>query len=166
MIGIVISIIGMWLLNKHHKKSEKKHTERVKQLSCEWETLSNELTVLQSAIELEQIAYNHALQTLVNQRSTTYEYSMALTDLKLELANCLRMQKIDVLHFKELSEDCIEAYLTYEQELQKSVDIEKEFNEAYLDWDEKCDGRFKKINDIRTRIKGIETEIKNICSDV
>jgi len=170
---VIVSTIAMWFFHKHHTKKSGTmtgdkvvDTNRVKLLSTEWEGVSNELAVVQQAFDAQQRAYNQALNNLAMQRCTLSCVYEELNELKMELGNYLRSNKIHVEKFKELSGDCIETYLTYESEQQKMTDMDMEFNNAYVDWEAKCEGRLSKIHSMREKIKTIEKEIQTLCSDI
>jgi hypothetical protein len=169
MLYIVIAVVGMWLFKRHSKGEGVKSrvdTSRVKQLSYEWEGLSNELALVQHAFEVEQIAYSNAYQILADKRlSVAYAFA-ELNDMKMELNNCLRAHKIEVEVFKELTDDCIDAYVTYERDQQELVDMEQDFSASYDGWGVKCGVRLTKMREMRKRIKEIEMEIKTLCCDV
>lgn len=163
--------IAMWLFHKHHSNKRVCNTEdttidksRVKVLSIEWEGISNELNVVQQVFEAEQVAHNQAVQNLTTQRAILSNACKELNELKMELGQCLRSNKIQVEKFKELSEDCIKSYLIYEKEEQKMIDMDNEFKKSYADWDVKCEERLIKINCMREKIKTIENQIKVVCS--
>lgn len=172
MIYIAIAIVGMWMLTKlqdeAHKKRERGSVDstKVKQLSFEWENISNDLAVVQHAFDAEQIAYNHAVQSLSHQRSLYANAYAELSETKMQISDCLRSNKLDVDEFKDLSHECVQGYLVYENEQQNFADMENDFNKAYNDWDEKCELRLTKIREMRQRIREIETEIKTLCSKV
>ena len=166
---VVIVAIGMWLFKKHCQSGHDQKVgdrNKIKALSTEWEGLSSELAVIQQAFELEQITYNNAVQNMANQR---YAYTFAydeLNEMKADLSSYLRNNVINVDVFKNLTDECMIAYSKYEHEHQKMVEMDNDFNDAYSKWDSKCEGRLSKINEMRLRIKDIETEIKNLCSDI
>jgi archaellum component FlaC len=165
-------VIAMWLFNKHRKKTlpEKginmTESNQIKKLSSEWERLSNELAVVQQAFEAEQIGYNHAIHNLSKQRLLYQDAYNELNEMKAKLSDYLKRNKINVIVFKQLSDDCVIAYLNYEHEHQMMADMENEFDASYGEWDTRFESRLSNIHEMRQTIKGLEHEIKNMCPNI
>jgi archaellum component FlaC len=168
---VTIAIV-MWLFNKQRKNtsSEKGITltesNQIKKLSAEWERLSNELAVVQQAFDAEQISYNHAIHNLSKQRLIFQDVYNELNEMKAKMSDYLKRNKINVNVFKQLSDDCVVAYLNYEHEHQMMADMENEFDASYGEWETRFESRLSKIHEMRQIIKGLEHEIKNMCADV
>lgn len=167
----VMAIAGMWFVNRCSKKHENKNKNgveltKVKSLSYEWEGLSTELNTLQQEFDEEQVAYNRAVQQLTTQRLSSTEAFSYLSEMKMELNDCLRTPIIDVETFKQLSGECVNAYLDYEREQHTFSEMDEEFNNLYANWEEKSSIKIAKLRELRQRIKDIEVEIKTLCNNV
>lgn len=157
MFYIVITLVAMWLFKN------RQDNEYIKQLYEKWNELSNNLSIIEHTYNTEQCAYTNAVQNLANQR---LEMSYALTELndaRHELNDCLRNSKIDVNKFRELSNECINCYLSYEGELQVLKEMETDFDTAYKNWDVKIKEHIDKIHTVKHSIKEIEVKIKQLC---
>lgn len=171
IVYAVIAIAGMWIVNKLGKKHDGKNKNvidlaRVKSLSYEWEGLSSELNTLQHTFDEEQVGYNRAVQLLATHRLNKTEALSYLSEMKMELNDCLRAPRIDVEAFKELSSECVSAYLDYEHEQLVFADMDENFNNLYADWEEKSNLQLAKLRELRQRINEIEVEIKTLCNNV
>jgi aspartokinase len=160
MFYIVITLVAMWFL-KNKKNQDQSHY--VKELSEKWRECSDNLSIIEHTFNVEQTAYTNSIQNMANQR---LEMSYALTELndaRHELNDCLRHSKIDVQKFKELSNNCVNCYLSYEEELQLLKEMEHEFDHAYKDWDVKIKEHINKIHTIKESMKETEMQIKQLC---
>lgn len=159
MFYIVITLVTMWIL----KNREQHQSQYIKKLSEKWSKYSDNLSIIEHAYNTEQAAYTNAVQNLANQR---LEMSYALTELndaRHDLNDCLRHSKIDVQKFKELSDNCINCYISYEEELQLLKMMEQEFDDAYKNWDVKIKDHVQRIQSIKQSMKETEEEIKQLC---
>jgi chromosome segregation ATPase len=170
---LVTIVFAMWLFNKHRKKNNVLEEEititeklQVKKLSSEWERQSNDLAFVQHAFNVEQTAYNNAVQHMSKQRAIVADTYGELNEMKAELSEYLKQNKINIVVFKRLSDECVLAYLNYEHEHQILMDMKYEFDASYREWNARLQSRLSKMRELTQSIKGLEHEIKDICADV
>ena len=162
----------MWFFNKHRKNTlpepgiKMTETLQIKNVSSEWDKLCIELTFVQQAFDAEQTAYKNAINNLSKQRHILSESFEDLNEMKAELSEYLKHNRINVVVFKRLSDECVVAYLHYEHEYQILADMEYEFNASYSEWETRFESRLSKISELKNSIKALENEIKDLCIDI
>lgn len=165
--GMIATKFLFWKIKKSSKSKEQATKQyilnRTKELSQEWEQLSQNVILLEEALNAEQKAYDARLQVLQEKQQ---EHSK-LTEMQVCGKNMLfdLMHNHDILPVTEFRTAC-DVYFGALSRIHDVVnelhEVEKEFTECYNDWGEKRKAKEEKLDILKERVAEIEAEIKRI----
>jgi DNA repair exonuclease SbcCD ATPase subunit len=165
--GMIATKLLFWKLKKSSNSKEQATKQyilnKTKELSREWEELSQNVILLEEALNAEQKAYDVRLQVLQEKQ----QEHRKLTEMQVCGKNMLfdLMNNHDILPVTEFRTACDVYFgaLSRSHEVVNELHkVEKEFAECYNDWGEKRKAKEEKLQILKERVAEIEAEIRRI----
>ena len=161
MVMQVISWLKFGRNSRRVIEKEMKEIDTSKALLCkEWDTLFQEVGIMEKALNAEQDTYNMFVKNMHILKSQQKCYETFLCGFKQDILSCLNEHHMDVDSFKTISEKLLETQHEYDVVSYRLYEMEKEFNKHYHSWDAKTEKKTKKINGMYDRMKYILNSVK------
>lgn len=165
--GMIATKFLFWKLKKSSKSKEQESKQqilnRTKELSQEWEQLSQNAILLEEALNAEQKAHDVRLRVLEEKQQEHSELTEMQVCGKSKLFDL--MHNHDILPVTEFRTACDLYFgaLSRGYEVADELhEVEKEFAECYNDWGEKRKAKEEKLQKLKERVAEIEAEIGRI----
>ncbi len=161
---MVMQVISWLKLGRNSRQLVEKEMKEIDTsdalLRKEWDTLFQEVAIIERALDAEQDTYNMFVKNMKFLKSQQKCFETFLHGFKEDISSCLSEPHMDVENFKTISEQLIETQYGYDVLSYRLYEMEQEFNKHYHSWDSKTENKNQKLNVMQERMKYILHSLK------